>query len=76
MLRNFVLSFSDNFEKLVLLGVIKRQITETHGIEDDSDTPNVSFHRVVAFATEHLRTGVAGTSACAFESLSLAEDVA
>ena len=67
--RDQVVAVQDLLVQLACVWVFEREVTASHGIEDDTTTPNVRIETVVLFASDHFRSCVAWTSTGSFQSL-------
>ena len=66
-----VLARQDLFVQLVCIRVLKGKITDSHGVEDNSEGPQVRVKSTVALPSNHLWRGVAGAATGRFERVVL-----
>ena len=61
-----IITVEDLFVELARIRVFKRKISASHGVEDDATAPNIRVKAVVFLSSNHLWSGIAGTSTCCF----------
>ena len=62
-----IIAFDHLFVKLFDIFMIKGQTSFDHGVEDDTQRPDICNDRIVLGSNKDLRGGVAGRAAACFE---------
>lgn len=55
MFREIILTMSYGSVKLLSIGTVEWEVPKAHGIQNDAQTPDISFEAVVRLTTQHLR---------------------
>mmetsp|Transcript_27182 Transcript_27182/g.33812 ORF Transcript_27182/g.33812 Transcript_27182/m.33812 type:complete len:303 (+) Transcript_27182:888-1796(+) len=74
--RHFVICLDDLLIQLLRILILKGQVAANHRVQDDTRTPDVCTEAEVTLTADHLRGGIAGTTARCFELLAFLVEVA